>query len=216
MALSYKTYNGDGSNAIFPVSIPYLNKSHIHVFVDDNDGNGAREVEYEYLTPSSIRLTEAPILDAIVKIQRKTPTDERVVDYKDGSTLGETELDRQADQLLYMMQESVDSITEQIQVNDTGNFDAQGKIISNAGTPRSPNDVATKAYVDTGMFDEARQTLQEALDAMSVLLQYKNDAAASAAAAQASEQAAAVSEDNATTAAGHISNVIYTNFEGAI
>ena len=51
---------------------------------------------------------------------------------------------------------------------------------------------------------------------MSVLLQYKNDAAASAAAAKVSEDNAADSAEDALGASAHMVNIIYTNIEGAI
>lgn len=196
MALSYNTYTGDGSNAIFSVAVPYLNKADIHVYVDMNEGNGAEEVAFEFLTAASIRLNTAPAVDSTVVIRRTTPIDKRVVDYKDGSALGETEMDRQANQLMYMMQEAVDSMTDLIQLNNSGDFDGLAKILTNLAPPVNDTDAATKAWVE-----EITLTFKNAAEAARDLaLTHAGDADTARAAALVAQAAAELAQGLAETA----------------
>lgn len=102
MALSYVNYTGDGSNRIYSIPFPYLDRSHIYVQVNGVD------VTYAWLNDQTIQTISAPPNGAKVSVLRITPRDERLVDFVDASVLTEADLDLNALQTFYIVQEAVD------------------------------------------------------------------------------------------------------------
>lgn len=139
---SSRTYLGDGTNAVFSVPFPYLEKAHVHVFV-----NGVETTAIQWLSSNSIRLTSTPTAGAKVKIMRQTPKDARAVDFQNGTNFVEADLDKSADQTFYIVQEAYDSLTTLIQQDNTGKWDALGAVLQNLGDPVNPQDAATKGWV---------------------------------------------------------------------
>lgn len=143
MAYSFVQYTGNGSNTIYTVPFNYISTSHVSVFV-----GGVLTTGYTYLTASSIQFTVAPPNGASILIKRVTPIEQPVVDYVDGSTLGETLLDATVSQNLYAVQEASDSAAGCIVLATDGTLDAQTRIIKNVADPVNPHDVVTKGYAD--------------------------------------------------------------------
>lgn len=139
---SSRTYLGDGTNAVFSVPFPYLEKAHVHVFV-----NGVETTGIQWLSSNSIRLTSTPAAGDKVKIMRQTPKDARTVDFQNGTNFVEADLDKSADQTFYIVQEAYDSLTTLIQQDNTGKWDALGVALQNLGDPVNPQDAATKGWV---------------------------------------------------------------------
>lgn len=143
MAYAPSQATGNGSNKLFTFSFSYISKSHVHVYVD-----GVETTSFTWATSNSIELNSAPANGSVVLIKRITPIDSPIVDFVDGSTLQETDLDLSALQNLYASQETQnDALGGLIQAAD-GTLDAQGKRIKNLAAPASDTDAVTKQYVD--------------------------------------------------------------------
>lgn len=142
MAYSYVIYEPDGASDIFGVPFPYLSRRHIHVSIDDS------EVPFEWLTDTMIRLTPAPTSGQLVFVRRVTPKDTPETDFKDGSVLSESDLDRQVLQLLYIVQESYDRAADALSVGDgITDYDARLHRIINVAEPVEDSDAATRKFV---------------------------------------------------------------------
>lgn len=103
--LSYVDYTGDGATDIFSLTFPYIDESHVHFYI------GTTEVQIvEFVTQSTVRVASAPANGAAIIIRRCTPIATPLVDYFDGSTLGEVDLDTAVLQLLYRLQEMEDDL----------------------------------------------------------------------------------------------------------
>lgn len=144
MALSSVSYTGDGTTRLFAVTIPYLAKAHVKVYV-----GGVEDTTFTWTTASSITTTGTPALSAIVLIKRTTPTTP-LVDFVDGSTLTESLLDTSNLQNLYVSEETQDTATSSLVLDSTDNkFNANSKVIKNLATPVNGNDAVNKTYVDS-------------------------------------------------------------------
>ncbi|MBB4345208.1 phage tail fiber domain-containing protein [Rhizobium leguminosarum] len=191
MALAYAQSLGDGVTTIFTVPFPYISKTHVQVTVD------GVAVAYTWLSPTSVQITPAPAVDKIVDRRRVTPRDTLLVDFVDGSTLVESELDLSALQVFYLAQESFDLGESSLGVTEDGSFSALGRRISNVLSPVEANDVATKLFVETGVSSGVAIATQKAADASSAAVA----AAASETNAATSASSANTSKNTATTKA---------------
>ena len=141
----YASVNLDGiaTQSNFSFSFGYLAAEHIHVYID-----GVETFDFTFLSAQIITLDTPLVADALVRIARATPISEPIVDYNNGSVLGETDLDAEALQGLYATQEIRDTATTSLILNDAGLYDVANVRIINVGTPTDANDAATKSYVD--------------------------------------------------------------------
>jgi hypothetical protein len=104
MAYSYVEYTGDGVSTDFNVNFPYLARSHVTFLV------AGVEVAFTWLSDTLVRATVAPANAAAIKVKRSTPTDERLVNFVNGSTLNsEDDLDVDSNQLFFIQQEMIDN-----------------------------------------------------------------------------------------------------------
>jgi hypothetical protein len=100
MALSYTETNGDGATTNFAVPFSYLDKTHVHAYVDDV------EKTFTWVNSATIQLSPAPPVGVLnVVIKRITPRFEVLVDYNNGSVLFDTDLDIAYLQCLFILQE---------------------------------------------------------------------------------------------------------------
>ncbi|MGZ3029693.1 phage tail fiber protein [Pseudomonas aeruginosa] len=107
MALARVTYTQSVSgNRNFSVPFPYLSRDHVQVTV-----NGAA-VTFSWLSASSIQTTTAPAIGAKVEVRRVTERNSLLVDFADGSTLTESQLDLASKQNFYLSQEADDLAVE--------------------------------------------------------------------------------------------------------
>ncbi len=146
MAYSFDIYTGDGSNRNFAIPFGYLAKAHVEVRFDGV--LKAVTTDYTFLTASTIQTVLAPAGGVKVEVRRNTPKTTQFVNFVDASTLTETDLDNNALQTLYLMQEALDGFASAILEDATGVFDAESKRIKNVADPLNPQDAATKAFVD--------------------------------------------------------------------
>ena len=89
MALSYVTYTANGSTQQFDITFSYIDRTHIKVYVDN-----VEDTTFTFINDTRIQTTSMPANNAVVKIDRDTPTNARLVDFQDGSVLTETDLDK--------------------------------------------------------------------------------------------------------------------------
>ena len=106
MPYSYVKYVGNGTTTTYAVTFPYLDKTHIEVYVDEV--LKAVGVNYNWSTPNAITFTSAPADKAVIELRRKSHQESRLVDYQDGSTLTQEIMDLDGNQVFYMAQESID------------------------------------------------------------------------------------------------------------
>lgn len=145
MALTYSQYVGDGSTRLFAVTFPYISKSHVKVRVD-----GAT-VPFAWSTPSLVQFVLAPAAGAVIDVRRETPNTEPLVDFHDGSTLVESDLDLATIQSLYIAQELTDSLDAKIGADNDGAINAANRRVKNIAAPTSANDAVNKSYVDEAL-----------------------------------------------------------------
>jgi len=102
MYYSYARYTGDGFTTSFAVPFPFITRSHVHVSVNGNP------VSFTWISDGLINISPAPAATAPVEIRRKTSQEQRLVDYSNGSTLTERDLDLGDLQSFYIAQEALD------------------------------------------------------------------------------------------------------------
>jgi hypothetical protein len=108
MALSYDVFQSDGSNPIFNLSFEYIDRAHVKVKIDGVEVNEAGYT-FEWLNSQSIKLSPTPPQGASIKLYRETPRDARLIDFKDGTTMQEEDLDTAINQQFFLMQEVLDA-----------------------------------------------------------------------------------------------------------
>lgn len=142
MALSYVQYEGNGTQQTFAIPFPYLDKSHIEVRVN-------LDVHpYTWDDPNTIRITPAPAPGAVIEARRITPRETRMVDFVDGSVLTEGDLDLNALQTFYIVQEAIDIAGGTLELLSDGSYGAGGRRIKEVGNPVELRDAVTKEYHD--------------------------------------------------------------------
>ncbi len=107
-AASFTDLTGNGSAGPFNISFLYLSEAEVDVTVD-----GVLKTlgtHYTFTSASQITFTSGnePANNAVIKFQRDTNVGSKKVDFNDGSVLTEVDLDNNANQLLFSMQEIVD------------------------------------------------------------------------------------------------------------
>lgn len=190
-------YSNQTINITDPVptvlTVPFLYLLDQHVFIDIN----AVPFELKHTdwnTAQTISTARMGLqADDVVRIYRVTPKDEVLVNYSAGADTSDTNLDSANAQLLYIVQEQLDSLTDAIRLGSDLKWDAQGYVVRNGADPVDPADLVTKQYADT--VNDAVATDAEAADISAT------EAAASAAAALVSEQNSALSEGEAADSA---------------
>jgi hypothetical protein len=165
---SFVQYTGDGTNDLFSVPFSYLLKEHIVVRVD------GEEVSFTWLNDAVIKTSSKPASGSLVEVRRITPIDERVVDFQDGSTLEERDLDNMVDQLLFVVQEANDAVSNTISKTEENTFDAQGLRIVNVADPVDDQDAVTKAWVE----QDLSTSVAQARDARDASKGYRDEAEA--------------------------------------
>lgn len=140
---SFVQINGLSGNTNFAFSFPYLSKAHIQVKVA-----AAVTTAYTWLNANTIVLNTPLVSAAVVEIRRITPVNVQTVVFSNGSNMTEADLNNSDLQNLYLDQEISDFEANAIQLDASGKFDAQSKVIENLATPSALTDAATKGYVD--------------------------------------------------------------------
>ena len=155
MSKSFVEYTGNGTAAVFSFSFPYLDQEHVVVTVDGD------VQAVTWLNAATLQLPSAPAIGALVRISRVTPR-EPVVDFEDGATLSESDLDRATLQSLFLSQEAFDFLGDTRNVWLDGAVSAGNRRISDLAVPLDDNDAVSKAWAEefgTASLAEARDIL---------------------------------------------------------
>jgi hypothetical protein len=141
MANSYFIYTADGDTQLFTAPA-YIDQDHISCEVDGEDES------FTWNSSSVIDLGYKPTAGATVKVFRTTPRDTRLVDFTTTSMMDEENLDKDSNQLFYIMQEVLDNNEDAITLSTSGEWDFNSKQSENVPDPTTDDSVANKAYVD--------------------------------------------------------------------
>ena len=189
------TYNLNGSQREFNIPFDYLSRSFVQVtvFGENTDKRLVVGDDYNYLDSRTISTVRAlGGSDGWKRLQiRRYTSDDRIVDFKDGSVLKSADLNVAVVQALHIAAEGRDGKFDLMGVNSEGNWDALDRKINRlaAGTER-------RDAVNLGqMQDWSASALNQADRAK----READNAARSAAAAKTSETNAKTSETNAKT-----------------
>jgi tetrahydromethanopterin S-methyltransferase subunit B len=150
--LAQVTYTGDGSTTQYSITFPFIDSTHIKAFID-----GTQTTAFT-ISSSTLTFTSAPANASVVRIERQTPNDTRLVDFTDGSVLTESDLDKSADQNFYIAQEITDDSNSKIGIGTDDKIDAQSKVIKNVANPVNDNDAVNKTYLENTWLSTANKT----------------------------------------------------------
>lgn len=134
MALSYVDYPQYGSQELYSIPFPYLDRKHVTVRFD-----GVETSDFVFETDKTIRLTTIPPGGTVVSIRRKTGGVERIINFQDGATLTEADLDTDSDQMFFLCQEAADRADESISLKG-GAYDAGERRVASVGDPVGDQD----------------------------------------------------------------------------
>jgi hypothetical protein len=104
--VSIVTYTGDGSTTDYTIPFEYLDDAHVVVELAETP-----TTEWSFLNDTTVRMDTAPATDVRLVIKRSTP-DAPIVDFTDGSTLFEADLDLSAKQSRLLGSEARDRADE--------------------------------------------------------------------------------------------------------
>ena len=127
-------YIGDGSNDVFNITFPYLNRDLIKVYIND-----VEDPAITFLTDTQIKTSVVPEDGAIVQLARNTPLDRRV-DFKNASLLDSQILDEDSMQMMHIVQEAYDGLENTMGRGTANDWNAEGLPISHVGDPVDPDD----------------------------------------------------------------------------
>lgn len=150
--LAQVTYTGNGSTTQYSITFPFLDSSHVKAFI-----NGVATTAFT-ISSSTLTFNSAPANSAVVRIERQTPIDTRIVDFTDGSVLTESDLDKSADQNFFVAQEITDVSLSTMKIDTDDKFDAQSKVIKNVANPVNANDAVNKTYLENTWLSTANKT----------------------------------------------------------
>lgn len=188
MALSYVTYNGNGSSTNFTVTFGYISTSNVKVYLD-----GVLQTvttDYTWFNSTTIQFLSAPANGVVIRIERETQNTSRLVDFQNAGNLTETDLDLNSDQVFYLTQESIDDFSDNaMNLTAALKWDALTYNIINLADPVNDQDAVTKLWAETS----ADSSLAAALIAQT---------AAEAAQSYAEEWAIKVEDSAVSVAAG--------------
>ena len=149
MAVSYVTYTGDGSTTQYVITFEYISRDDVVVQV--NDVNAA----FTFINDTTVEITNTPSSGDKINIKRETPLTP-LVDFADGSTLFESDLDLSAKQSRYLASEARDRADEAIAFIDTNINDVitvsniATDVVTVSGQISPTNNIQTLAEIQDG------------------------------------------------------------------
>jgi hypothetical protein len=138
MATSVVTPGLTGGQTDFLLPFDYLSRSHVYAQVE------GVPVALSFLSTYMVQITPSPV--GTLFIYRKTPSDEPMNVYSDGSVLIANDLNLSFIQSLFISQE-----LEDVSLNKDalGQWDMDNLRVTNVAAPVNPNDAANKTWVTT-------------------------------------------------------------------
>jgi len=138
----------------YTFSIPYISQAHIKVYV-----GGILQTlntHYTFTGDYTIEFTAGNVpadTTKFIRVQRDTSTTERLVSFSN-TALDASDLNRDSDQVFYMVQEAVDTADGSMTKDAESNFFAEFKRITGVADPVGAQDVSTRNYVDAYVSDQ--------------------------------------------------------------
>lgn len=128
-------YTADGNSDLYNITFDYLSRNFIKVYVDR-----VLDENVEFITDTQIKTSTVPPVGAEVTITRETPLD-REVDFRNTSLLNSSTLNADSIQMLHIVQEAYDRLTNLMSINEmSGQYDAGNLRIENVGDAQQPSD----------------------------------------------------------------------------
>ena len=144
-------YTGDSIITDFNIPMPYIDSTHINVFL--NDTLQLVDMHYTFNGASTISFVDAPGIDDAILIRRNSSPTAILVDFINGSTLNESDLDTAYLHNYYLTQEYADSFNEVIQ-------NALIQIATGTGIVEIETDAVIQALVTEMLSQAAASELQ--------------------------------------------------------
>ena len=151
-AASFTNHTGNGTAGPFSISFSYLSEAEVDVTVD----GVLKTITTHYTFSSATQITftsgNEPGNGVAIKFQRDTDISAKKVDFQDGSVLTETDLDTNADQVIFAQQEIIDKL---------------GTIEENATGDQTAAEIRTlvESASDSNVFTDADHTKLNAIEA---------------------------------------------------
>ena len=151
-AASFTNHTGNGTAGPFSISFSYLSEAEVDVTV----GGVLKTITTHYTFTSATQITftsgNEPGNGVAIKFQRDTDISAKKVDFQDGSVLTETDLDTNADQVLFAQQEIIDKL---------------GGIEENATAYQTAAEIRTlvESATDSNVFTDADHTKLNGIEA---------------------------------------------------
>jgi hypothetical protein len=169
MAYSQVTYTGNGVTKQFAVPFPYILKAHVTASV------AGVLTSFTWVNTQVIEFSAAPANGAAILISRESSRAVRLVDYADGQTLTEGDLDQDSLQAFYLAQEAFDNLGSaptggdmrrsnnlsdvlnaasaraNLGVLATSGGTLTGAILNYTSSPSAPSELVPKSYVDAAI-----------------------------------------------------------------
>lgn len=145
------TYTSDGVTRDLAVPFPYMSKSHVYVFVD-----GIATVAFTWPSQSVIRLNPEVTLTegAQITLSRRTPTGTNPVTFRDGSVLGEGDLNLIATYAAFVTEEARE-FTDRAEAAAANAALDRDQVAANTATTQEARDEAVAAAEAAALFDPA-------------------------------------------------------------
>lgn len=209
MANTVVVYPGDGVTRRFTVPFDYLNRTFVHVYL--NNIEETQGTSWNFISPTVIERTVAPLVGETLTIRRVTSTN-RIIDFKDASVLRSFDLNTSQLQVLHIVEEAKDIIVDTIGTDIYGNLDARWRRVVHVSSPVEDGDALNygtyKADLNGAAVARDRaETAATKAEASAVTAKNWADAASThKVAAEGSATAAKESETTASTAATTATN----------
>lgn len=200
MANTVIVYSGNGVTRQFTVPFDYLNRTFVHVYL--NDIEETQGTTWSFISPTVIERSAAPLVGETLTIRRVTSTN-RIVDFKDASVLRSLDLNTSQIQVLHIAEEAKDMTVDTIGTDIYGNLDARWRRIVHVSNPVEDNDALNyRTYkADLNGAAAARDRAEAAATkAESSAVTSKNWADAASSHKVAAERSATTASTAATTA----------------
>ena len=147
MPVSTVTYTANGSTNQFSITFPYIDAAHVLVSVNDASAS------FTFHNSTTVQLSSTPTSGQTVVVYRQTPSS-ALVDFTDGSTLFESDLDLANTQARYLSEEArdrADSAITTVTANKA-NIDTVAGIAGNVTTVAGANaNIATVAGANSNI-----------------------------------------------------------------
>ena len=107
MATTQNTYTGDGVTTDYSLTFAYLQQSDVKVYLD-----GTLTSDFYFASPALIRFNSPPNYGTEIVIRRETHVDQLDAVFYPGSSIRAQDLNSNFEQVLYVVQDLRDTVTE--------------------------------------------------------------------------------------------------------